>query len=250
MSVRINSQLVWLNECFDHTEMSDRHEHVGAYLLTGEERSVLIDSGSFYHRDSILGQLEDRTDAGPDAIVLSHSDYPHSANIEDIRSTWNDVTLVASSGAPSSQGLSDAIKCDIGGHMTVEGRTLDFIDPPLADRSHTTWIYDRDAQTLFTADGFGHYHRPGACDFLSTDFENGIDPKNIYEFHRDTLVWLRYVDPESLRRVLTDILGTYDIRWIAPIHGNPIAGDDLDRYLENLITAAARISDDYTIPTS
>lgn len=248
MTVQLTDDVYWIEECYD---LGDQHRHVSVYVVEDDQGNVLVDTGSFYHRDGITAGIREATDdAGVDTIILSHSDYPHSANVDEFDVEGGDVELVASSGAPAAQGLPDATKCEIGGEMEILGRSFSFIDPPLADRSHTTWIYDYDARVLFTADGFGNRHRPGECIYTSQDFDDGIDSEEIYEFHRDELVWLRYVNPEKLRTALDSIFEEYPIEYVAPIHGNPIAGEDLDAYLDDLSAAAERISDEYTIPSS
>lgn len=248
MTVELTADLRWIEECHDFGD--GEHKHVSVYLVREDDRSVLVDSGAFSHRDAIVRDVEEATDGrGVDAIVLSHSDYPHSANIPQLRAD-GEVDLVASSGVPEIQGLSDATTCEIGRSMEIEGREFSFIDPPLADRSHTTWIYDHGSGTLFTADGFGARHRPDECTMTSRDFEDGIPEERIYRFHKHELVWLRYVDPGKLRAALESIFDAYPIEWVAPIHGHPIAGADLDRYTDRLIDAAARIADEYTVPRS
>jgi flavorubredoxin len=246
MTISLTDDVEWINECYEYDE---RHEHVSVYLIQEEDKYILIDSGSFYHRQEIKSKISQVTaGAGIDALILSHSDYPHSANISEFRSEWDNVELIASSGNPPAQGLSDATKCEIGGSMEIEGRKFSFIDPPLADRSHTTWIYDQSSRVLFTADGFGNYHYPNECTAISSALDNGDRFEDIYQFHKETLVWLRYVDPEKLRTVLESILEEYPPNYIAPVHGNPITQDDLDQYLDQLIMAANKISDEYTVP--
>jgi len=243
MTVQLTDELRWIEECYDLGEGTRRHKHVSVYLLRGE-RTILIDSGSFHHREAIRADVEAATgDDAIDALILSHSDYPHSANVREFAATEDDAELVASSGAPEKQGLPEATKCEIGGSMTVAGREFSFVDPPLADRSHSTWIYDHGSGALFTADGFGSRHRPGECTATSRDFEDGIPADAIDEFHRNELRWLRYVDPARLRVALESIVEEYPVTWIAPIHGHPIAGEDLDRYLDRLIDATGRIAD-------
>jgi flavorubredoxin len=184
---------------------------------------------------------------GPDAIILSHSDYPHAGNVSPLGGDTEGVELVASSGSPSQQGLPDARKCEIGGQLTVKGRTFSFIDPPLADRSHTTWIYDHNDGVLFTADGFGNYHEPGQCTLLSSGFNDSIPTNEIREYHQDNLVWLRYVEPSKVERRLDDIFDRFDVQASAPIHGNPIVGDDIDVYRDRLSTAMRRITGEYNV---
>ena len=247
MTRTITPDVHWLSIC--HPE-DGHHEHVSVYLIETEAGNILVDSGSFHHEAELKATIDEATDgAGIDAIILSHSDYPHSANVSSFRSEWDDVELIASSGSPEIQGLSDARRCIIGDELNVLGRTFAFIDPPLADRSHTTWIYDTDSGVLFTADGFGNYHDPGACESLSTDFPNNIPSEQVYEFHRDNLVWLRYVDPVKLRTAIDEIFDAYVIAAVAPIHGNPICRADISDYLDRLYTAASRIASEYEVPT-
>ncbi|MFC6784509.1 MBL fold metallo-hydrolase [Halobaculum halobium] len=245
MTVQVTPSVEWINQCYDH---EGGHEHVSLYLLRAPEGTVLVDSGSFYHREEITAAVDEATDGdGPDAIVLSHSDYPHAANVSPLGGDTGNVELVASSASPAQQGLPDARKCDIGGSLTIQGREFSFIDPPLADRSHTTWIYDHGDGVLFTADGFGNYHDPGQCDYRSGDFAEGTPAQRVYEYHRDNLVWLRYVAPEKVDRTLDDIFASYDVTAVAPIHGNPIESDDLDTYRDRLRAAMERIASEHPV---
>lgn len=245
MTTELTNEVIWINECYTH---GGRHEHVSAYLIQDNSGTILIDSGSFYHRKAIRAGIINATNGdGIDAIVLSHSDYPHSGNVSEFREEWGDVELVASSGSPEIQGLSDARQCRIDESLAVQGRTFSFIDPPLADRSHTTWIYDHGSKVLFTADGFGSYHDPIDCDKTSRDFADGISTESILEFHQNNLVWLRYVDADKLAVALDSIVESYEISYVAPIHGHPIHRTDLDGFLDRLIKSARRIADGYSV---
>ena len=243
MMIPVTDTVGWVNQCFAH---GSTHEHVGLYLVHTPEGVIMVDSGSFYHRAEIQAAVDEATDgAGPAAIILSHSDYPHAANVSTL--DGNDVDVIASSGAPAQQGLPDARHCDIGGELDVKGRRFSFIDPPLADRSHTTWIYDHTDGVLFTADGFGNYHDPDQCSWLADDFSSGTPADAIYAYHRDNLVWLRYVAPQKIDRSIEDIFASYDVRAIAPIHGNPIPASEIPTYRARLSGAIRRIADEYEV---
>ena len=240
MAEQLTGDVAWLNECFVH---GSAHEHVSVYLIEHADESIVIDTGSFWHRDGILADIDALTDgAGPDAIILSHSDYPHAGNVGAIEARWGDVEVVASSGSPEQQGLAGARSVSLDTCEFVSGREFSFIDPPLADRSHTTWIFDHIDGILFTADGFGNYHQPGECAWTSVDFGDGIAADTIFQFHRDTLPWLRFVDPPALRRALMAVFAERDVQWIAPVHGNPIRGDAIETYLDRLVGELPRIS--------
>lgn len=131
--------------------------------------------------------------------------------------------------------------------MDVLGRKFSLIDPPLADRSHTSWIFDHKSGTLFTADGMGNYHTPEQCQRTYAGLEDGIRFEDIYGFHRDSLVWLRYVDPKKLGGKLRTILDQHQPSLLAPIHGNPIERNHLDEYMNKLIRSVEKISGNYTV---
>ncbi|WP_276253096.1 hypothetical protein [Halomontanus rarus] len=71
--------------------------------------------------------------------------------------------------------------------------------------------------------------------------------ERIYEYHRDNLVWLRYVTREKVERTLDRIFAEFDVNAIAPVYGNPIDGDDIDAYRDRLYDAVYRLADEYEV---
>ncbi|HSR42150.1 MAG TPA: MBL fold metallo-hydrolase [Longimicrobiales bacterium] len=238
-TVPLGGGVEWVHECYP---LGDAHLHVSCYLVRAGEGALIVDSGSFYHRASLSRKLRAATEPdGVGALILSHSDYPHSGNIPAFRGEWGDFDIVASSADADIQGLPYARRSRIGETLHVLGRPFVFLDPPLADRSHTTWIYDPEARVIFTADGFGNLHRPGACALTSRDLPDGVRTDDLHAFHRDTLRWLVYVDPPRLLAALERIFREHPVEWVAPIHGNPIAGADLPAYMDALRGSVERI---------
>ncbi len=238
--VALARDVFWIPE--NYPLGAGRNVHVSVFLIRARGGNVLIDSGSFHHRESLVRRISRATAGeGIRSLVLSHSDYPHSGNIPAFRRLWGDFEIVASSGEPEIQGLPYARRSRIGESLEVAGRVLDFIDPPLADRSHTSWIYDRASRVLFVADGFGYHHADDETGLTSRQLADGFRSEEIHGFHRDTLVWLRYADPAVLMGVLREMLEAREVSWVAPIHGNPIAAEHLDDYLERLEEGVRRI---------
>ncbi|MEZ4415841.1 MAG: MBL fold metallo-hydrolase [Gemmatimonadota bacterium] len=238
--VALTQEVFWVAESF--ALAPERHEHVAVYLLRSAVGWIVIDSGSFHHRHTILEAIQEVTGGdGVRALILSHSDYPHSGNIGALRQRWGDFEIVASCGDPGIQGLPYATRVHIGGREAVLGRPIRFLDPPLADRSHTSWIYDELSRVLFVADGFGSYHRPEHRTRTSRDFAEGISEEAIERFHTDAVSWLRFVDPGKLMSTLRHLFEKNPIEWVAPIHGHPIAGQDLPEYLWRLERGVRRI---------
>ncbi len=240
MTVPLIGGVEWLHECYPE---QDGHLHVSVYLVHAAEGDILVDSGSFYHRDGLSRRISAATGgAGPASLILSHSDYPHSGNIPSFRDEWGDFEIVASCASPEIQGLPYARRARIGETLEIRGRRFTFLDPPLADRSHTTWIFDEESRVLFVADGFGTLHPPGTCDRLWGDLPVEGRREGVREFHAQTLRWLEYVDPARLMSALRDIFDRHPAAAVAPIHGPPIVGGHLEEYLDQLEWAVRRIA--------
>lgn len=240
--VFLTDDVLWLSESFQLPSREGTAVHVSVYLVRSADGWIIIDSGSFYHRDRILARISNAIRKEPvRALILSHSDYPHSANIAPLRRRWGDFEIVASCGNAEIQGLPYATRVPIGGSMTLADLTFRFLDPPLADRSHTSWIYDEREGILFVADGFGSYHTAPDADRTSREFEDGIPTDTVFEFHRDTLPWLRYADPQRMAHAFDTLLAENPVQWIAPIHGHPIHQSNVHRYLGRLNDAIGRI---------
>ena len=237
--VQLGGGVAWIHECFPEVE---GHLHVSVYLVETPSGHILIDSGSFYHRDSLATRIDDATGGqGIDALILSHSDYPHSGNISSFRTEWGDFEIVASCADPEIQGLPYARRVRIGETVDVLGRPFTILDPPLADRSHTTWVFDEESGVLFVADGFGTLHQPGECHVTWGELPIAGRGKGVVDFHEQTLPWVRYADPDRLMDSLRAIFDQHAPQWIAPIHGPPIAARDLATYLEDLDCAVRSI---------
>lgn len=236
-SIPVARDVEWIHECFAE---SGGHLHVSVYLVRVPDGNILIDSGSFYHRDRIARRIRRATAGeGIRSLILSHSDYPHSGNIPALRGEWGDFEIVASCADPDIQGLPYARRSRIGDTLEVLGRPFTFLDPPLADRSHTTWVFDHTSRVLFVADGFGTIHPPGACDRFWGALPDGGRAEGVAEFHRQTLRWLEYVDPDRLLGTLERMFARHPVEAVAPIHGPPIEAADLGAYL-GMLGAAVR----------
>ncbi|MFC7229740.1 MBL fold metallo-hydrolase [Salinirubellus salinus] len=241
MSVQLTEDVTWLAESYPHGE---KHLHVSVYLVEHDDSYILVDSGSFYHREQIDAQLAETIgDAPVDALVLSHADLPHSGNVPEFRDRWPELTLVSSSGSPAVVGLGHAdVTAEIGGTMDICGRTFSFVDPPLADIQHSTWIFDHDSGVLFTADGFGNYHAPEHAGEPFGAVDGGVPTADIRDYHRDALRWLCYVDPARIDPAVDALFEDLDVSVLAPTHGNPIEAADFPEYRARLWAAIEEIS--------
>lgn len=233
MTRAVTRDVYWLAHCHD---LDGRHLHNSPYLIHDDRSSLLVDTGPPSHRDSVVAQIEAiiGDDEELDAIILTKAHIEHAGNLSPLRGRNTEVRVIASSipeNHPDWFGLPEDAEMSgmgDGASMTIGGREFSFLVPPLNDVSYAMWIYDHRSKTLFTADGFGHFHLPGEYCTGKSDALGSIDYQHVRRFYEEMFPWLPYTDTEALLADLDTLLGSHEIDWIAPTHGNPIAGADLD----------------------
>lgn len=232
--VTLTDGLHWLSDC--HVD-GDRHTHVSQYLIEGSEGTMLIDAGSG-HPDALLTAVRDLVgDAGLDALLLTHCILPHTRNVDPIREAFDDVDVVCPALIPPVVGLDEARPHVVNDTEEIAGDRVTFMDPLLTDVVVSSWLYHHPTRTLFTAEGVGHYHAPGQCESVSTDFDGGIPADQVAAFAGDKLQFLEYVDASKLDIAFETLQAEYRIDRIAPMHGNPVAGPDVPSYLDGVVRA-------------
>lgn len=237
---QLTNSITWIARCEHNPDGT--HMHLSQYVVEGRDGYLLVDAGEG-HGQELTDTIHTITDgAGIDAVVLTHSILPHTENIAAIRDLWDDATIISSVGNPTAVGLTDAEPSFAGQTETLAGETVSFLDPLITDVVVSSWIYHHDSQTMFTAEGVGHYHADGECTWKSSAYEEGIPIDHIHSFASDKLKFLDFVDPSKLDRGFQNLLAEYDIQRLAPAHGTPIIGDDIDRYRETLTTVADSFS--------
>jgi flavorubredoxin len=249
MPVQLTPDVHWINIC-EESENDDTHVHNSVYLITGDS-NILIDSGSYIDRDEIRAAVSQLTEGeGIDALLVSHSDAPHTGNAKKFAEDW-DVEIHSSVSIPEAQGLfpwgDGNRKLMMRMDHDVVGRRFHASELVLVDRPSSVGLFDYESGVFFTADGFGNYHRPWECDRMFDDLEDDIVP-NMIRYYREKLPWLRYVDAAKTREEIANVLSEFDISYIAPIHGNPVPAESLEAYLNAFEDVAQDIYDHYDEP--
>jgi flavorubredoxin len=236
MSVQLTDDIRWLNECYD---VDGRHLHISVFLITHDNGTALVDTGSYYHSQSIRDELTRLVgENSVDTVFLSNPDYVHSGNVSLFLEVSDVVCFV---GTPERHGYAGAITADPGDSIDVGNRTFSFIDPIVSDIASSVWIYDHGSGSLFTSDGLGQYHAPDACDCTSEDLGSVGRFRDVRDFHHDTLRWLQYVDPAAIEAAVTKVFDAYDVRRILPAHGHPIVEEDVPQFLDSFHRAIHEI---------
>ena len=131
---------------------------------------------------------------------------------------------MATCGDPAIQGLPYATRARIGGTMEVLGRSFRFLDPPLADRSHTSWVYDESSRVMFVADGFGSYHAAGTDGVgRHATTKTGLRRPTFTTSTATTSFGSGMPTPPLVMEALERLFEENPVSWVAPIHGPPIA---------------------------
>lgn len=234
-TVNLTDDIRWLFECHS---VGNAHMHLSQYIIRNNDRHILVDAGLDYD-EYLKDAIQEHTDGqGIDALLLTQSILPHTRSANAVLENWEDVDVISAAGSPAMVGLRDARSKVMNTTEEVVDRKIRFLDPLLTDIVNSNWLFDVESGVLFTAEGFGHYHEPGACTARSSDLEDGISFEHIHTFQRDKLPFLQYVDVAKLRSAIDDMFDGLDVSLIAPVHGTPVHRSDIDVYLDSVVESA------------
>lgn len=240
MAVELVDGVHWLPRCH---EVDGRHLHVSVYLIEGADGYVLVDTGA-RGDDSIREEVEALTEAaGVDTVVFTHSSLPHTGNAAVYHAEG--ARIVSATSLLAEMGMAYAEEWLIDEEPEICGRRFSFVKPVFSDHVFSQWVVDHEAGVLFPSETFGNYHDPGECALTWDDLADGITEADVDEYCRDRLPGMAYVLPETLEAALRARLDAYDVRYVAPSHGNPIPGDRVDEYVDRLLDVASRFAEDW-----
>jgi flavorubredoxin len=240
MWTQLTEDVTWIAECY---ELGDIHMHLSIYLVQAGDKWILIDTGSYYHQDEVTQAIKDVTGGtGPDVIVFSNSTLEHTSNLARFHQEWGPFRIITSADMPGQIGMPGEESWKLGQTEPVAGRDFSFIRPPFTDVLYSMWILDEQSGTLFTAEAFGHLHNKEHCADTSESFPDGFVDRHLQQFYAQQIPWLEYVDPPRLRKGVAAKMDAHDVERIAPVHGNPVASDDLEEYLTQLEHVVEKIA--------
>lgn len=226
----------WIRNC--HPD-DGRHLHMSEYLLRDGTDTILVDSGSSHYREEIISEVNRLTDGGgPDVVLLTHSTLPHTENVPAFEDEWGETETIAATGRfPEVVGLPDAEVRQLNQPVEFAGRPFTCIHPLLTDVTVSQWAYDHESGVLFTAEAFGHYHDAENCGQTSAEMEGGIPTEHIDDFYMDKLPFVDFLDREKLGDAFEMLFDILDVTYVAPIHGTPVAAEDIDDYVDDVMQA-------------
>ena len=224
----------------------DLYLSINAFLLDGEDRSLQFDTLSAADSEYIVGELQHILgEDGLDHLVLSHDEPSHSANAGDIVEAFPEVTMLGSTAGANEDfhHLQDAAPFEPGDTVDLGGFTVEAIEPVFMDTAPTIWMFEHETRTVFTVDSFNFpLHTFETATFVD-ELETPVTVDRFMQYHGRSLPWLEYADPDRIEAEIDHMMETYEPEMIAPPHG-PILRGDVDRYVEMVKQAIAKIHDE------
>lgn len=201
-----------------------------AYLLCGEEQTLLLDTLSPASTDQILTELESILDDGLDYLVVSHPDVPHAGNTPAILDAYPDATLVAPEYGDDHElyRLDDAHKVAAGDEIDLGGYVARFHEATFLDAPVSLWMSERTTETLFPVDWFGFPHAESERLRFVDELDGSLSDDRLVQFHGRVLFWHQYVDVQKVKREIDRVIATHDPEILAPAHGLVVREDTTD----------------------
>lgn len=257
----ITSNIFWLTHCLGDlaqayykeyfATLPDADNYAGdrivdypfsAFLIV-DEKSLLIDTCGPKQQAAFLEAVQFCLGAKPlDYIWISHVELPHAGNTPALKRIYPAAQVVTAKGGENYDlhGLDDAIQVAPGDVIELGTHSAEMVDALFVDHGLSQWLYERNTGMLFTADWAHNFHEPscGHCfKFVDEMMASGYNDETLIE---DVKVnawyqfpWLAWADADDLDTAIDRLFEQYDVRILAPSHGN-IIRQDFKRYIPKI----------------
>lgn len=206
----------WDRQLFDELIPLPDGTSYNAYVVTGSEKTVLIDTVDPTKTEEWHGLLDAMQLSRVDYVIASHAEQDHAGSIPFALERFPDAKLVCT---PKAKGLlMDLLHVDEGRFLVVEDGetlslgdlTLEFIYAPWVHWPETMLTYLREQKVLFPCDLFGSH--------LATSDLFVSDPSRVYRAAKRYYAEIMMPFKTNIVKHLERLSG-YEIEIIAPSHG-------------------------------
>ena len=213
-----------------------------AFLIV-DERALLIDTCGPKQRQPFVEALRHVLDGRPlEYIWISHVELPHAGNAPAIKKIYSDARIVTVAGGENYQlhGLENAETVSPGDVLSLGRHEVEMVDALFVDHGLSQWLYERDSGMLFTADWAHNLHEParGHCfrfldEMMATgyDVDTLVDDLKVNAWYQ--FPWLAWGNSEKILTAIDALFARYDVRILAPSHGNVIR-QDVARFIPHI----------------
>ena len=206
----------WDRRMFDDLIPLPDGTSYNAFLIRGNEKTVLIDTVDTTMSHVMLERLNQLGTEHIDYIITNHAEQDHSGTLPQIIERYPETQVVCTSKC--KEMLVDLLLAPQDRFLTVEDgatlslgdRTLEFIHAPWVHWPETMLTYLREDEILFPCDLFGSH--------LATTDLYVTDEGRVYEaakrYYSEIMMPFRKIIQKHLKK-----LQGYKISLIAPSHG-------------------------------
>jgi flavorubredoxin len=236
--------IYWIGDCnrtlFNGTWT---HSYQTPYVISGRDRSLIVDTGSAKDWRAIDRQLNDLEAAGiapVEYLFPTHPEVAHASNLGRLLTRFTDsvvLGVVDDYHLVFPQFADRLVGTAVGAEIELGDRTLVTLDAVFRDIP-SQWLYDHSGRVLFTGDGFAykHHHDVDECGKCAEEIPELPIPELTALFAEAAFYWTRFCDIEPTISQLTDLFSTLEVDVVAPGHGCPILDPEatVPRVLEGL----------------
>ena len=220
----------WLGDCLEqHAKGKIYHSYNAAFLLVGNEASMLIETGhpkDFPLIDKQLRQLLIGR-APLKYLFVTHQETPHSGGLGRILARYPEAVLCGDMSdyhLAFPQFADRMVPMGLGDAIDLGGRSFVAVEPVIRDLRTTWWGFDTKERVLFPGDGFAysHYHEDGHCGLFAEE-ATSLDLADVSAVFADrALFWTKFTDMHNYVDRLRWLFDQLDVKAVAPAHGLPI----------------------------
>ena len=221
----------WLGDCLEQQHQGKTyHSYNAAFLLVGDDASMLIETGHPKDFPEIERQMiELLSDDRPPLkyLFITHQETPHSGGLGRVLQNWPGITVhgdIADYHLAFPQHADQLRPMEVGDEIDLGGRKMIAVEPVIRDLRTSLWAFDTGAKVLFPGDGFAysHYHWDGHCGCVAEEAES-LDLQDVLAvFAERALYWTTTTDMNIYVDKLEELMAELDVQVVAPTHGLPV----------------------------
>jgi flavorubredoxin len=211
---------------------------VNAFVIKARE-PVLVDTGMGIESEEFMKALESVIDPKDLRWVwLTHDDADHTGNLQKVLEAAPSARLAANSLAVLRMSTAWPVPMDrvywlnSGDSISVGGRKLTAVRPPMFDNPTTIGIYDSKSEAFFSADCFGAIIPSPAQN--ADDIKEGDLSQGMMRWESADSPWVHMVEPGLFNHAL-DRIRQMAPKMILSAHLPPARGRT-ERFLDLLAT--------------
>lgn len=206
----------WDRRLFDALIPMPKGTSYNSYIVSGSEKTALIDAVDATKADVLLGNLEALGIRKIDYIVSQHAEQDHSGTIKGLLDAYPEAKVLASGRCLellqefSLATLDRVREVKDGEKISLGDKTLQFIHAPWVHWPDTIFTYLPEEKVLFTCDFLGSH--------LATSDLYATDEATVYESAKRYYAEIMMPFRQNIKRHLVRI-SDLKIDVIAPSHG-------------------------------